>query len=375
MSLIGCILILGVVLFLLYYYIFNKKLTTKMILMSFIILSYSIIILCLSLNPPEPFDLYRYFEEMNYIRTLDFTNQIKFIFLKPNFLWFAFETLATNLCKNNHFIFILSVPITTFIFYYILLQIRKDYKLTDRQVIISIFSYFSIISTIHIMSGIRNALAMSIYALGMYISVLKHKKIGYLFYLISLLIHPMVIIFFIFQILSKLLFKIKIKIRIGHYIVLLWSVFSKGLLEILKLLLTIIPISMLELYVTKLGVELTLKNNTDYRIIIPELIQIILITIVVYISMKKDKKFDSRLLQFYYLGFFIIGSISMFSIFSRTRFIFAYFLPFIFGSSNKLKTTRTKKSKNSILEHLILIISLYINFYYIYYMYCNGIFV
>lgn len=185
----------------------------------------------------------------------------------------------------------------------------------------------------------------------------------------------MVIIFLAIELMNKWLYKIKVKIRIGEYIILFWSVFSKILLMILKAVLVILPLSLIEMYVTKLDVELNFSMAFDYRIIIPELIQVILITFLIYRTIKSKKEFNRKLHFFYYLGFFIIGSIMLFSIFTRTRFIFAYFLPFILGSGNGLEKNQKDKKLIAIVENSLLMISLYSNMFYAYFMYCNGVFI
>ena len=185
----------------------------------------------------------------------------------------------------------------------------------------------------------------------------------------------MVIIFWGIELMAKWIYKIKLKMRIGEYIILFWSVFSKILLMTLKAILVILPLGLIEMYVAKLDMELKFNMAFDYRIIIPELIQVILITFIMFKIIKSKKGFDKKIYFFYYLGFFIIGSIMLFSIFTRTRFVFAYFLPFILGINNELEKSQKDKKIIAIVENSLLTISLYINIYYIYFMYCNGVFI
>ena len=65
---------------------------------------------------------------------------------------------------------------------------------------------------------------------------------------------------------------------------------------------------------------------------------------------------------------FIIGSTGLINIFIRCRFLVAYFIPLIFALKNKHLNLKYN------FEFLMLAIVLFINFYYIYYMMCNGIF-
>lgn len=375
MNFIACILLLSAISFLICCYILNIKMTKKIIITSLCVISGSIIILGLNQLPPQSFDLYRYFLELEYIRTLNFEETMSIIFANVNLVWATFESIVAFVSENNNIIFLFSVPLTIIPYIYILLNSKKDYNLTNRQVVISIFSYFALVNITHIMSGIRNALAISIFSLGMYLELFKNKKIGYIYYLISLLIHPMVIIFLAFRILVKFIYKIKFEIKIGHFLVLFWSAFSKIILYILKICVSLLPFSMLVLYVEKLNTELSITIAIDYRIVIPELIQIIIFTIWIYKIIKKQKDFDKIMFIFYYLCFFVIGSVHMPTMFTRTRFIFAYFLPFILGYSNILPLEDDEKNKNKILEHCMMIISIYINVYYIYYMCCNSAFI
>lgn len=379
MNLLACLLIFATILYLVYSYIFNKEIKVKHIILISLSIMSSIIILCLNMEPPEAFDIYRHFEEMNYIRGSDLNEFAKFLFSKTIPFWLIFEKIMTLISNNNHVIYLFSIPMTIIPFVYILIDMKKNNKITNRQAVISFFIYFSIINTIHMMSGIRNALAVSILSIGMYLELFKKKKIGYLFYVIALLMHQMVILVLVFRVCSSLLFKIKIKnkIRIGQYLVIMWQIFSKAILGILKFMLSIIPISILVIYTNYLSLELNYKIDVDYRIVIPELIQIILLTVMMHMVIKNNEEVDKRILIFYYLGFFIIGSFSMFNIFTRTRFIFAYFSPFILSCWNtvNVESEKRKVQKKNIIEHVLLLDSIYINVFYIYFMYCNGVFI
>ena len=68
MNLLACLLIFATILYLVYCYIFNKEIKVKHIVLISLSIMSSIIILCLNMEPPESFDIYRHFEEMNYIR-------------------------------------------------------------------------------------------------------------------------------------------------------------------------------------------------------------------------------------------------------------------------------------------------------------------
>ena len=71
---------------------------------------------------------------------------------------------------------------------------------------------------------------------------------------------------------------------------------------------------------------------------------------------------------FYVLLFLIIGSIGMVNIFTRSRFLFAYFLSVIFALKNKYL------GLNHQIEHILLFFTIIVNSYYIYYILCNGVF-
>lgn len=370
-----CAVLLYIIAFLICCYIFNIKTTNKTIIISLVAVMISMIILGIRQIPPTSFDLYRYFLEMDYIRSLDFTEIMKITFSNVNFIWAIFESLVAIISRNNNIIFLFSIPLTVIPFIYILLNSKKEYNLTSRQIIILIFSYFAIVNVTHIMSGIRNALAISTFSLGMYLELFKNKRKGYIFYILSMLIHPMVIIFLAFRVLSKFIYKIKFEVRIGHLLVLCWSLFSKAILYVLKFCLSVLPLGMLKLYVEKLNTEIYLNMGIDYRIVALELIQIIVFIILIYRVIKNKKDFDNKLFIFYYIGFFIVGSLTMPTIFTRTRFIFAYFLPILLGYTNIMQLSDKQKNTTKILEHSMLILAIIINIYYIYYMYCNSVFV
>lgn len=359
------ILIIMISIYLIYCYIFNKNMGTKKTLVILSTISLCILNLCLHLKPPVTFDLARYFSEIDYFRKLNINEVYPIIVSKVNIIFYGLEYLVGTISKSNYTIFMFSLSITLGVYGYILLDSKKEYNLTNRQVILSIFVFFSIISTIHLMSGIRNAMAVSFYALGMYLHSFKNKKWGYIFYLLSILTHSMTIIFFVFEMFTYL-FK---RVNVMPLFMLFWSITIRIVIAILSLLLIVLPVSFLKLYVYKISAELTIDFGTDYRILIFEILQVIVFTYLIKRSISKEEKPDNKILMFYYLSYFIIGSIMLINIFTRTRFIFAYFTPFILGYANKNKISNRRG------ENILFILSILINIYYAYYMYSNGVFI
>jgi hypothetical protein len=262
--------------------------------------------------PPKSFDLYRYFIDLDHYRNMNFNESIIDIFSRPNFIWYIIMRIIALLFTDNRCIFLLTIPVTIGIFAYILYKISYNFKLSNRQIVLSILCFFSIISTVHLMSGIRNALAFSLFSLGFYLNNLESKKTGYWFYILSFFIHPMIIIPLFFTFLGKYISKIKY-IEFG---LLIW----KPAAWIILLLIELIPISLFQLYATKLKIELTYVFGIDIRIFLFELLQMIIITILMLIIHKVKKENINSIEAknttiFYYLSFFIIGSITMNNIF------------------------------------------------------------
>lgn len=340
-------------------YITNKSLDSKKIILISIITTIIVLGLCLTLIPPNSFDLFRHFDDINYFRNCSFDQSIDAIFSKANFIWRIILYLI-SLLPSNYFIFLFTIPITLGIYFYILFKIINKYNLSTRRIVLCILVFFSIVNGVHLMSGIRNALAVAIFSLGLYLMYFENKKlVSIILYTIAMLIHPMIIILIFFIIFSKLF----IKIKYVEIVLLMWPLLANIILCLIRL----IPIPLFELIAERLSWELTTSFGMDLRIFIFEIIQTLIFLILLF-RLKvqfKDNKFVNFL---YYLTCFVVGSIPLVNIFIRTRFIYAYFFPllicmFLIKCVNKFN-----------FEKLLFLISTIIFGYYVYFMLSNGVF-
>lgn len=369
MSSIVAILIILIALYLIFCYIKDIKLSDKkvtIILTSIVVL---ITFLCLRLDIPNNFDIYIYKEQINYFSSLNFLNSIKAIFSETNFLWVLLLRLVGLLSNNCKLLYLITIPGTILPFMYILFSLKKKYSISNRQLIICIFFFFAIISAEHLISGIRNSLAISLFSLGMYKDLFNKNRKGYIFYLISFFIHPMIIIPLFFRIMLGLLKNKLNNIRLFTILLLFSEVYSYIAYYLLKFGYSLIPNKFLFLFYTKLETELNQKLALDYRILIFDLLQIITLAIIMYINIKRKKDIDNKYFLYYYISIFVIGSFGMYNFFIRTRFILAFFIPFLFRKTDKKEKLMTN------LEHALLAISICINIYYYYFMYCNAAFI
>ena len=289
-------------------------------------------------------------------------------------------TFFNKIINNMNFgwaliiIFILGISIS---FFY-KKQIKKRYYLSNRQTAISILAFFSIVNFIHTLSGLRNILAASIFSYGFSLLIFNNKKsikfIGYIIMFISVFIHPMTGIFLVFLLVHNIFAKIKY----CEIVLLFWNKFS----NIILYFLAFVPLPIFNLYVEKFRLEISTDFGNDIRIFIFEIIEMLYFLYLLFNLQNKvnnikqneksitvDEICEKKYINFfYYLTIFIIGSTGLINIFIRSRFLVAYFIPLIFALKNKHLNLKYN------FEFLMLAIVLFINFYYIYYMMCNGIF-
>lgn len=180
-----------------------------------ILLAFILAIIAYHWIPNKEFDLYRYYMILNRMRTIGFTDFItKYINQKEiisNFLFFIISRLTTN---NSMLQFI-----TTFIGYVIMFYILEDYaKNKKNSNIIFTITFFYIISSFRYLtfiSGIRNTLAIMIFALGMYLEYIKKVKRWKcnLLYFSTIFIHISSLLIFVLKIIYTYIFKEKIDMK------------------------------------------------------------------------------------------------------------------------------------------------------------------
>lgn len=344
----------------LYFSKINLKSKTQNIFLG--IMFISLIVLAFKLEPPESFDLYRHYGDIIYFKT----HSIIEIVSHANFLWYAIIKFF-SLFEKFQFFSVSILLVSIFLFLRILHNLKKETFISNKHTLLIIFTFFSIVNLTHLMSGLRNVLAVSIFSIGI-LQLFSQKKTGYLLIIISLFIHPMVIILFFIY----LFYKVIIKHKYLHILLLIWPIFSKIILVILSLF----PLKYFELLYEKLNLELTSNFGTDIRVFIFEIIQILFITYLLYKLRKKITEenvsvctIEKNIINYLYLlSLFIIGSVPLINIFIRCRFLIAYLMPVLIHLLNKYLGYNRKA------DRVLLILAYIINLYYIYYMMCNGVF-
>lgn len=300
--------------------------------------------------PAKGYDLFRYYFQIENMRDITFSSAKSFIFEKVWFLFRIIEFIVAKVSSYNNLLFFITIPITVGIFLYIVYDINKENRLSKNQIIISIFFFLSIINPLHLFSGIRNALAVSIFALGFYDIKMKNKKIGYIYYLISFLIHPMIIIFIILDIIYPFLKRLKF----ANVLLLLFIFIFPFLPGIISELNSIIYIP--SFILDKVSYYSLENNYYNTKVLMLELIQLLMLFIIIYRAEKTE--YNKNIRWFYYLSFLAISVITQSTYFIRVRFMFTYFLPYIFSISNLYNINNKRK------EFIMLIISMVIFIYY-----------
>lgn len=360
------VLIICIFIYFIIKYFMKNDFTEKELKILFFLIISSLVGLAVTMYPKytgdfsvKTFDLYRYYFQMDDLRNGSFEFAISFIFEK---MWFGFrfvEYIVAMISKYNTSIFIVTIPITVGIYAYILYNSNKEGKLSKKQIVISMLVFFSIINPIHMLSGIRNGLAVSIHALGQYLVKIKNKKYGYIFYFLAVFFHPMIVIFIIIDGLVPLLKKYKYSSVFLLGIVLIYPLIAYGVNFLDKIMY--LP----TVFIEKINSYLFEANYYNKKMLVCECVQVIALFMILY-RIKKNNK-DNKIDYFYYVSLLIIGFIPYATFFMRIRFIISYFVPVIFVEKNKLQVQEDKYDK--FIEDILFITSIVQIIYYSVYMY------
>lgn len=274
----------------------------------------------------EADDLYRYYALMDtfqyFINMNDINGIILFIFNGKVPVW-SFMLLILSFFENNTILVYMTTGLIFFIFYYILSKLQEKNKYPFKTIIYFIVCFFSIITPYHIMFTIRNALAISVFALGLYYLEDSKKNIFVLLSILSFFIHNSVIIIIILVIISLYLEKMKVQnLKKLLKIVLL---FVPLIIKIVVILLQNINNSIAVKILNLVPYALKLGPIFDWRVLVG-------IEAIVFISILIGRKQKIKLYIIYIL-YFILGSFPFFLIVER----YAFFVPYALILSYKPK--------------------------------------
>lgn len=314
------ILILGI---LIYGIIVNKKVNKKVLIAVQIILILALAVLAFLIEPRESNDLYRHFRDIDLIRENGFSAVPQY----NNVILIKFLFSLVALLQINHFLPAIAAIITYGISMYIIYDFSKRNETTSRVISIAILLNFALCSFYAVTSGIRNAMACSFLALGLYLDLIRGEKLVKKIwpYIVGALIHPMAYI----VIAIRLLFQIKWLDKI-KYLILFVGLLYRPLMRLLYFINT----GLTNYLAQKMNLYLVKESIEDIRwllVIWIFLIFVYAITIILK-KTKEDIKFKKYLnfVQIYILFIFAFTFVA--DIYTkRLTFLLAFLMiPFVY---------------------------------------------
>lgn len=326
----------------------TKKLSNKFFLFNIFALAMIFICFALSIFPAKTvdfpsklksFDLFRYYWQMDLLRSGSFNEIVSFVFEK---IWFGFriiEYLLSLLTNCNSLLVVVSIIINFLCFSYIFIKLNKmEENLFNRKdALLSIVCFLSIVNPLHLLSGIRNSMAVAIFSLGLFKIFFEHKnRTGFLLILLSISIHPMILIYVIILMMVRILRKLKLSKKIYMFLILLSLMVSPFSMKIIGF---IGNLGILPQFISEKMIYYSLEATYySYFNLIIELLQLL----VLFLYIKNVKKFQKNyLLCFLFMTlvtniFFIMNS----TFFVRIKFVFAFTFPCLiyYSKKNNVKT-------------------------------------
>ena len=320
---LAILLIIAILGILIYSIIVNKKVNCKVLIVVQMILIVALAVLAFLIEPKETNDLFRHFEKIDLIREKGFGISLEYDYVIIIRLLFNFVALL----PSNHFLPAISVIITYGISMYIIYDFTKKNQPLSRVVSIAILLNFAICSFYMVASGIRNAMACSFLALGIYLDLIRKEKLIKKIwpYIIAALIHPVAYIVIIIRLLLNVKWLNKIK-----YVILLIGLLYRPIMNLLKF----INVEITNYLAQKMNTYLIIESKEDIRwmlVIWAFLIFIYVISTIIE-RKNKNKKFNQYInfIQIYIL--FIFALTFVVDVFTRRlTFLIAFLMiPFVY---------------------------------------------
>lgn len=332
---VGILIIIAILGILIYWMVINRKVNERVLIVVQIILIVALAILAFLIEPKESNDLFRHFEKIDLIREKGFGIKLEYDYVMIVRLLFNFVAFL----PSNHFLPAISVIITYGISMYIIYDFTKRNETTSRVTSIAILLSFALCSFYVTASGIRNAMACTFLALGLYLDLIRKEKLVKKIwpYIIATLIHPVAYIVIIIRILFNIKWINKIK-----YVILLIGLLYRPIMNLFRL----INIEITNYLAQKMNAYLVVASKEDIRWMIVIWIFLIFLYVMSIIIEKKnkDKKFDQYLkfVQIYIL--FIFALTFVVDIFTRRlTFLLAFFMiPFVYLIEENLEKKQKK---------------------------------
>ncbi len=362
--------------------LFNKKifLTKKQIIVFEMFFILSLALLAYNMNPPTTWDITYHFMYINQIRTSEISF-IEFLFQNSsyvgggeysNLLFFnILRYCVARITENNYLLPSVCVIIDYSILGYIAIDWLSYMNGKYRFNILTLLLNFTLMPYIHAVSGMRNALSISIAGLAVYLYLYKNKHIAVLIILIfiAVTIHPAAIIVVPFVLLAKL--------KIGSLefiIVFIISALIKPLAEILSIL----PIR----YIAAIGQKyLKYTSEAQYRAsktplygVLMIIAIFLLIYFILYRRFNMDDNHSNKKIIYNFLAIYmiyILGNIGNYDMVLRPAYLLGVLAP-VLGSFLSDKNIWSNQEMSVRAENIVsfgatvasLIICLIVNYSY-----------
>lgn len=319
----GLILVASCVVWLLGLILKNMELNSRDRMVFFFLFVSGMSVVALSaVNPPSTWDLFRHYELLDNMRQ----GGMKYVLN---------NSMYTHLPVVNFFYAIIAftgfnqlLPFgTTLICYLILAYIISDYSkcevISSKAMACMVVFNLAFCPFFHMVSGIRNALAFAVFALGIY-EEMQHRRFawGWLLYVLSIFIHPSAVLLLGIRILVPLF---KAWRWIG-FLAAAWSVLADWFAQFLKAM----PIR----FISDIGYKLEGYTSgemvfTGYKILAVKLVLFISIVLLLeYIVRKAGDEIDSKKKNLIYMmeltSLVALGSFNSVFIADRLCFFLAF---------------------------------------------------
>lgn len=255
------------------------------------------------------------------------------------------------------------LPFTTCIIYYglylfFIYKLGKDNKIKNRYILVVIFFVVSITNYSIIIGNIRYPIATIIYVICLYYDLVKNRKIYYLGYIISILIHPGTFLYLLLRCLVKEKFKKSIVISVLLIILLN---FIEEILSVLSVLSPVFFGDILSKFLLYRDVN-NFDEPTIYMYIMYILI-LIIISILIYVVKRQldiiENKDYKSLINLLILDIIItVGFISNYQLLGRILSLGIALLPILMLLDFKYNNNRNR------IYYYIIISFIYLYFYF-----------
>lgn len=317
--------------------------TRKQLLYTAFIFGLLMAICCSMINPPNEWDLYRHYCEIDKMRVLGAKYAFSYGTYKELYV-INFMFYLVSLTKYDGLLVFVSLMIETIIFCYFMNDQIRSGKIVHAGVFaICFLAFWPTLNIVYAVSGIRNVLAASIGTFALYADVMKKKPkiVTILLYLTAVFIHPFAIVFIVLRLLVNLK-----QVWLSTLIALGWF----ALYDLIYYLCRMVPLKLFQV----ISVNMYLHENdysSDIRLTVMYALFVAAIIIMALID-RKHNKFNLSEVELRWntvallYGAFTIGALSNVLYFERAAYGIAFvMLPIV---------SRRMKNKNRLFPSLVL---------------------